>query len=52
MYASEAQGHPMIAPGARYYPLVAGGISVSRGIIAATFPLLALITGPRSRENE
>ena len=52
MYASEAQQHPMVAPGAGYYLLVAGGIIVSLGIIAATFPLLARITGPEVARNE
>jgi hypothetical protein len=33
-------------PGAAYYLLIAGGILVALGIIAATFPLLARITGP------
>ena len=52
MYASEAQNHPMVAPGAAYYLLTAGGIMVSLGIIAATFPLLARITGPEVARNE
>jgi hypothetical protein len=52
MFASEAQGHPMVAPGAGYYLLTAGGIIVSLGIIAATFPLLARITGPQVARNE
>jgi len=52
MYASEAQQHPMVAPGAPYYLLTAGGIIVSLGIIAATFPLLARITGPEVARNE
>ena len=52
MYASEAQNHPMVAPGAAYYLLAAGGILVSLGIIAATFPLLARITGPEVARNE
>ena len=52
MNASEAQQHPMVAPGAAYYLLVAGGIIVSLGIIAATFPLLARITGPEVARNE
>ncbi len=47
MFASVAQQHPMVAPGAAYYLLTAGGIVVSLGIIAATFPLLARITGPK-----
>jgi FtsX-like permease family protein len=52
MSASEAQAHPMVAPGAAYYLLTAGGILVSLGIIAATFPLLARITGPEVARNE
>jgi hypothetical protein len=52
LFASEAQNHPMVAPGAAYYLLTAGGIIVSLGIIAATFPLLARITGPEVARNE
>jgi hypothetical protein len=52
MYASEAQQHPMVPPGAAYYLLTGGGIAVSLGIIAATFPLLARITGPEVARNE
>ena len=52
MFASEAQQHPMVAPGAAYYLLVVAGIVVSLGIIAATFPLLARITGPEVARNE
>src|SRR5205814_7650860 len=52
MFASEAQQHPMVAPGAAYYLLTAGGSGVSLGIIAATFPLLARITGPEVARNE
>jgi hypothetical protein len=52
MFAREAQQHPMVAPGAAYYLLTAGGILVSLGIIAATFPLLARITGPEVARNE
>jgi len=52
MYASEAQQHPMVAPGAAYYLLTAGGILAALGIIAATFPLLARITGPEGARNE
>ena len=51
-YASVAQDHPMVAPGAAYYLITAGGILVSLGIIAATFPLLARITGPEVARNE
>jgi hypothetical protein len=52
MFASEAQQHPMVAPGAAYFLLTAGGILVALGIIAATFPLLARITGPEVARNE
>jgi hypothetical protein len=52
MFASEAQQHPMVAPGVAYFLLTAAGIVVSLGIIAATFPLLARITGPEVARNE
>jgi len=52
LYASEAEQHPMVAPGAPYYLLTAGGIIVSLGVIAATFPLLQRITGPEAARNE
>jgi hypothetical protein len=52
LFASEAQQHPMVAPGAAYYLLTAGGILAALGIIAATFPLLARITGPEVARNE
>ena len=51
-YASVAQNHPMVAPGAAYYLITAGGILAALGIIAATFPLLARITGPEVARNE
>jgi FtsX-like permease family len=52
IYASEAQGHTMVAPGLAYYLLTAAGIIVSLGVIAATFPLLKRITGPEVARNE
>ena len=52
MFAQEAQQHPMVAPGIAYYLLTAGGIVISLAIIAATFPLLARITGPEAARNE
>ena len=52
MFAREAQQHPMVAPGIAYYLLTAGGIVISLAIIAATFPLLARITGPETARNE
>ena len=51
-YASVAQDYPMVAPGAAYYLITAGGILAALGIIAATFPLLARITGPEVARNE
>ena len=47
-----AQHHPVVAPGITYYLITVGGILVSLGIIAATFPLLARITGPEVARNE
>jgi FtsX-like permease family protein len=52
MYTSLEMQHPMVAPGAAYYLLTAGGILAALGIIAATFPLLARITGPEVARNE
>jgi hypothetical protein len=52
MYASLEMQHPMVAPGTAYYLITAGGIVVSLGIIAATFPLLKRITGPEVARNE
>jgi FtsX-like permease family len=51
-YASVAQHYPVVAPGVAYYLITAGGILVSLGIIAATFPLLKRITGPEVARNE
>ncbi len=52
MNASLQQNHPMVAPGLAYYLIIAGGILAALGIIAATFPLLARITGPEVARNE
>jgi hypothetical protein len=52
MYASLEMQRPMVAPGAAYYLLTAGGILAALAIIAATFPLLARITGPEVARNE
>ncbi len=51
-YASVAQNYPMVAPGVAYYLITAGGILAALAIIAATFPLLARITGPEVARNE
>jgi hypothetical protein len=52
LYATEVQKHSMVAPGAEYYLLTAGGIIVCLGIITATFPLLERITGPEVARND
>ena len=52
MNAALQQGRPIVAPGAAYYLLTVGGILAALGIIAATFPLLARITGPEVARNE
>jgi hypothetical protein len=52
MNAALQQNHAIVAPGAAYYLITAGGILVALGIIAATFPLLARITGPEVARNE
>jgi hypothetical protein len=52
MNAALQQNASIVAPGAAYYLIVAGGILAALGIIAATFPLLARITGPEVARNE
>ena len=52
MFASVQLEHPLVVPGAAYYLLIAAGIALSLGIIAATFPLLRRITGPDVARNE
>jgi predicted lysophospholipase L1 biosynthesis ABC-type transport system permease subunit len=52
MFATIQLQHPLVAPGAAYYLIVAAGIAASLGIIAATFPLLRRITGPEAARNE
>jgi hypothetical protein len=52
MNASLQQAHSIVAPGAAYYLITAGGILVALGVIAATFPLLARITGPEAARND
>lgn len=39
-------------PGATYWSTVLGGLAVSVGIIASTFPVLDRITGPEVARNE
>lgn len=52
MFASVQLRHPLVAPAAPCYVITVAGIAVSLGIIAATFPLLARITGPEVARNE
>ena len=52
MNASLQQGHSIAAPGIGYYLITGAGIVLALGTIAATFPLLARITGPEAARNE
>ena len=52
MNAALQPGHSIVAPGAAHYLITAGGILVAFGVIAATFPLLARITGSEAARNE
>jgi hypothetical protein len=52
MFTSAQMQHPLVAPGAGYYLIAAAGIAASLAIIAATFPLLRLITGPEVARSE
>ncbi|HZR48438.1 MAG TPA: ABC transporter permease [Streptosporangiaceae bacterium] len=52
MYANLVMQQPLVAPGPAYYLITAGGILAALGIIAATFPLLARITGPEVARND
>jgi hypothetical protein len=52
MNAALQQNRPIVAPGLAYYILTGGGILAALGIIAATFPLLARITGPEVARND
>jgi predicted lysophospholipase L1 biosynthesis ABC-type transport system permease subunit len=52
MFTSAQIQHPLVGPGAGYYLITAAGIVASLVIIATTFPLLHLITGPEVARNE
>ena len=52
MFAKSQLGYSLAPPQAAYYLLTGAGVAVSLGIIAATFPLLARITGPEVARNE
>jgi hypothetical protein len=45
-------GLNLLPPGPAYYAFVGGGLLLSLAIIAATFPLLARITGPDAARSE
>jgi hypothetical protein len=52
MYAAMEMELSLVSPGAAYYVLVAAGIVLALGLIAATFPLLRRITGPETARSE
>ena len=52
LFARSQLSYSLVPPQATYYLLTAAGITVSLAIIAATFPLLARITGPEAAINE
>ena len=52
LFAKAQLSYSLAPPEAAYYLLTGGGVAVSLAIIAATFPLLARITGPEVARNE
>jgi hypothetical protein len=52
LFAKAQLRYSLAPPEAAYYLLTGAGIAVSLAIIAATFPLLARITGPEVARNE
>ncbi len=52
LFLNSQLGLNLRPPGAAYYGFVAGGVLLSLGIIAATFPLLGRITGPEAARSE
>ena len=52
LFAKSQLSYPLVPPQATYYLLTGAGIAVSLANIAATFPLLARITGPEVARNE
>jgi FtsX-like permease family len=52
LFLNSQLGLNLLPPGPAYYGFVCGGLLVSLGIIAATFPLLARITGPEAARSE
>jgi len=52
LYIHSQVGLAFQMPGINYWATVAGGLAVSLGIIAATFPLIDRTTGPEVARNE
>ncbi|HEY1626775.1 MAG TPA: FtsX-like permease family protein [Streptosporangiaceae bacterium] len=52
LFLRAQMGYTLSWPGAAYYLMTAAGVVLSLAIIAATFPLLARITGPDVARNE
>jgi hypothetical protein len=52
MFTTVQLAHPLAAPDTAYYVITAAGIVLALGVIGATFPLLARITGPEAARNE
>lgn len=52
LFTKSQLNYALAPPEAAYYLLTGAGMAVSLGIIAATFPLLARITGPEVGRNE
>jgi FtsX-like permease family protein len=52
LFTKAQLSYSLAPPEAAYYLITGAGVAVSLGIIAATFPLLARITGPEVARNE
>jgi hypothetical protein len=52
LFLNSQLGLNLRPPGPAYYGFVVGGMLLSLGIIAATFPLLGRITGPEAARSE
>ncbi len=52
LFLNSQLGLNLRPPGPAYYGFVAGGVLLSLGVIAATFPLLGRITGPEAARSE
>jgi hypothetical protein len=52
LFLNSQLGLNLLPPGPAYYGFTGGGLLVSLAIIAATFPLLARVTGPEAARSE